>query len=137
MHQLVYSSRSRKNFSASELKSMLETFRAYNASVGVSGILIYSFGRFLQLIEGEKATVEALFASILKDGRHFDIDRINVQLPRRLFQEWSMGYFDLDRDARPTAGFAGRSPNVDIHLIDEATICEMLIYFSETLTRLG
>lgn len=136
MYQLVYSSRDRMGpISGPEFRTMLTGFRAHNQRVGISGLLLHSFGRFLQLIEGERREVDALFARIAKDRRHHDIRRLDLPLPRRLFQNWSMAFMDIEETAHSIPGFAGSAPDIDLHQIDEPTTREMLMCFSDLLTR--
>ncbi len=56
---------------------MLVDFRTNNARVGIRGILVYGFHRFLPLIDGEQEEVDALFAKIERDRRHTDIELIS------------------------------------------------------------
>ena len=47
---------------------MLTEARERNQQLGVTGLLLYKDGDFIQLLEGDKATVKALFQdSIRKD----------------------------------------------------------------------
>lgn len=136
VYQLIYSSRARTSVvHASDLRSMLIDFRAHNARVGITGILLYGFRRFLQLIEGEQEEVDALFARIERDRRHTNIELLDCQLPGRLFGDWSMAFVDLDAAAQSMPGFAGRPPNMDLRLIYEEIAEEMLNFFSVHLAN--
>jgi Sensors of blue-light using FAD len=133
MHQLVYRSRAKRAFSASDLQSMLLRFRSHNARLGITGILLHSWGNFLQLLEGERAQVEDLYAHIAEDPRHIEIAPVDMSLPRRMFADWSMGFVDLSAPARPVSGYAGFPSDLDLREIDHATILELLTFFSEQL----
>jgi len=133
MHQIVYRSTAKRAFSASDLQSMLLRFRSSNARLGITGILLHSWSNFLQVLEGEQAEVEELYARILDDPRHAEIARVDISLPRRLFNQWSMGFLDLSGAARSMSGYAGFPSDIDLNEIDQTTILELLTFFSGAL----
>jgi hypothetical protein len=98
MHELVYTSAARRVMNPSELGAILEHARTNNARLSVSGILLYERGSFIQVLEGDEATVTALFAKIAADPRH---DRVHVltrrTIERASFARWSMGFVSLDQ----------------------------------------
>lgn len=98
--QVVYASRARVVCDAAFLGGLLAKARANNTGLGVSGVLLYHAGAFLQVLEGPPAVVAALYAKIEQDKRH---DRV-VILQRRMvsersFGEWSMGLVKADSRA--------------------------------------
>lgn len=67
--------------------------RARNASLEVTGALVFSGERFAQLLEGSEAGVSTLKASILRDPRHADITTIATETDTtRMFEDWSLLY---------------------------------------------
>jgi len=73
----------------------------------VSGMLLYVDGSFFQVLEGEEATLEALYQKIVADPRHARVTRI-IQEPiaRRDFGQWTMGFVDATTNgATPLEGF--------------------------------
>ena len=131
MYQIVYRSRSKRMLSAADLHSMLTGFRSYNAAHRLTGILLHSWGNFLQLLEGEEADVTEIFRRIQADQRHDKIALIDVTLPGRMFSDWSMAFVDLTELARVAPGFAGFPSDLDLRAIDDATVLELLTFFSE------
>ncbi len=101
--QLGYASAATHPFSDEELVELLTRSRASNARREVSGLLLYHEGSFLQVLEGERSVVEALFDKIGEDPRHTDklllFRRDGVE---RCFDEWTMGFHQL----KPGAGKA-------------------------------
>ena len=57
MLQLIYASAATVRFSVADLKHLLAIARANNESLGVSGMLVFQEGSFLQIIEGEDDAV--------------------------------------------------------------------------------
>lgn len=55
--------------------------------------MLYVRGRIIQVLEGEKEAVEALYERIEQDQRHTDIVRVfSRDITQRLFADWLMGY---------------------------------------------
>lgn len=72
--------------------------RAYNQQQGITGILCYGNGQFLQCIEGEKAKLLALQKSIFADKRHKNIKVLLLQaIDERQFLDWRMRLLFLER----------------------------------------
>ncbi|HTV58020.1 MAG TPA: BLUF domain-containing protein [Verrucomicrobiae bacterium] len=96
MISLVYVSRAAAPFSNLQLVELLEKCRENNESFGVTGILLYKDGRFMQALEGDEDAVRSVMAKISADPRHGDI-AILVMEPalEREFAEWSMGFANL------------------------------------------
>ncbi len=81
----------------SELEKMLEPTRRRNRDLGVTGLLIYSGGHFLQILEGSQDVIEQLFVKIKKDKRHRNVQQLSLlSCEKRLFSKWSMGLLNLD-----------------------------------------
>lgn len=93
---VAYSSDATRPYDEAELRDMLERSRAHNASVGLTGMLVYRDGRFLQVLEGPEAVTKELLARIVKDPRHEHVRFLVTQvIRRRSFAEWTMGYETL------------------------------------------
>lgn len=106
MYYLVYSSLTKTDLEKEELFKILEDSRIKNDSKSISGILIcvnegihpeILDGIFLQVLEGEKENVLELYDNIKNDQRHHSVNIIaeGVHL-ERMFDEWKMGYRDLN-----------------------------------------
>ena len=96
--ELCYYSTPIKRFSEQELRSMLRGARERNLILGVSGLLLYSNDIFLQILEGSREAVNAIFQSISHDSRHNDIAISYVnEITFREFKSWQMAYIsDLE-----------------------------------------
>lgn len=90
---LAYTSVAAVGFQEDELTRILEHSRTHNASVGITGVLLYVRGSFIQVLEGKRAAVEALYECIKKDPRHINVNLLlNRPIVQRLFSNWAMGY---------------------------------------------
>ncbi len=100
MFFLVYLSAAVTWFSSKELRDMLLTCRANNARDGITGMLLYKDGNFMQALEGEEAAVRTLHQRIKADLRHRGLVVIDCgHSPAREFGSWSMAFTDLSANA--------------------------------------
>lgn len=94
--QLVYVSSAKTKFSPAELTALLDQSRQKNARAGLSGILLYHDGNFMQLLEGEEQQVRSTYAHIAQDPRHHGCMILTKnQVAERTFPDWTMGFRDL------------------------------------------
>lgn len=93
MLRVTYLSRESSPFTSRALLDLLEQCRRNNPRWGVTGLLLYGNGTFLQTVEGEQEAVEALLDRIARDPRHTDfrILRREEEALRR-HADWSMGF---------------------------------------------
>lgn len=96
MYYLVYASSAVAPFTKDDLRALLATSRANNAELGVTGMLLYKDGNFMQALEGGELTVRDLYAKIASDPRHKgEIILLQGTTEGRQFPDWSMGFRDL------------------------------------------
>lgn len=105
--QVIYASSATELFEKDELIALLETSRANNHAVDVTGILLYKDGNFLQVLEGPEPAVDTLLARIAKDQRHKRVMVFFRQtIENRDFPHWSMAFRDLkDPELAKLPGF--------------------------------
>lgn len=93
MYYLIYLSAGVNWFSENELTDILEVSNRNNSRNNVTGLLLYSEGNFIQLLEGEEQAVKDTFERISKDQRHKGITTIaSGPIKHRNFPEWAMGF---------------------------------------------
>ncbi|HEY9034951.1 MAG TPA: BLUF domain-containing protein [Pseudomonadales bacterium] len=104
--QLIYLSNSTQFDSNDKLQELLKVARRNNSRLGVTGMLLYHEGTFLQVLEGEEAVVDALYARIKQDDRHRACMKVaRVSVDAREFGNWSMGFQRPEGSLLP--GFSG------------------------------
>lgn len=104
LYRLVYYSEAADGLSLQDVKSIAEKASVKNASLLVSGGLLYCEGKFLQVLEGGIRPVNQLFATILQDHRHKNISLIEFsRIRKRAFEGWEMTlfFFPTSRDFQP------------------------------------
>lgn len=95
----IYTSTGNPDLGTSELAELLRRARVRNESLGITGMLLYSNGSFMQVLEGEPERVDDLYARISADKRHNHVTLIiREPIPGRTFGDWSMGFFEAAAD---------------------------------------
>ena len=94
--RLLYASRLADTESATATESILAQSRNHNPASGITGILCYGGGIFLQALEGGRQQVSALYGHIQKDVRHKDVVLLHYEeIMERRFGGWTMGQVNV------------------------------------------
>ena len=94
--RLLYASRVADPSSSSGTNSILAQSRSHNPACGITGILCYGGGIFLQALEGGRMPVSALYGHIQKDTRHKDVVLLHYEeISERRFGGWTMGQVNV------------------------------------------
>ena len=95
--RLLYASRA-LDTNPSSISTILAQSREYNPSCGITGILCYGGGIFLQAIEGGRLAVSELYGHIQRDKRHKDVALLQFEeITERRFSGWTMGQVNLQK----------------------------------------
>ncbi len=107
MFHLVYTSHARAPYTQEDLIDLLRQSRAHNVKQSITGMLLYLNGKFIQVLEGNKENVQALFERICQNPRHTRVMKVMEGNSRtRLFKDWSMGFKQLtDEDFETITGY--------------------------------
>jgi methanogenic corrinoid protein MtbC1 len=115
---LTYQSRAVSRPSESELEHLVSQARRRNRSLGVTGMLLYENGRFLQTLEGPPAGLSAVWASIRRDERHRDIEVLTEHMvSSRLFTDWDLLLYSRDTDPRRPGRASDLAPHALAHYV--------------------
>ncbi|RYY20651.1 MAG: BLUF domain-containing protein [Sphingobacteriaceae bacterium] len=88
---IIYLSSASMYFQAETLEEMLNGFRIKNETNQITGLMLFSEGSFLQLLEGAEHVLDALIKKIRKDKRHHSVVQIATgTIPNRIFSDWHM-----------------------------------------------
>ena len=131
MFFLVYVSSAVRQFSPSELVDLLANCHENNATLGITGMLLYKDGNFMQVLEGDQEVVRPLYAKIGRDPRHRGLlTLLQGPLAERQFPDWSMGFRDLNApDALSTPGYNEflNTPLMGAEFSSDPTRCQKLL----------
>ncbi len=90
--QLVYLSKRKANCTEEEINKILEACKRNNPDLGVTGILLYSSDKFIQLVEGKNKSIMELYDKIKGDPRHENCVMVSLSpINERSFPSWHMG----------------------------------------------
>jgi hypothetical protein len=93
--RLLYASRA-IDTSPEAIDAILSQSRQHNPECGITGILCYGGGIFLQAIEGGRMAVSELYGHSQKDPRHKDVVLLHYEeIPERRFGGWTMGQVNM------------------------------------------
>lgn len=96
--RLLYVSRAVDANSSNAIDGILEVSRAHNLHNGITGVLCYGGGIFLQAIEGGRTAVNNLYNHIAADDRHQDVVLLHYEeISERRFGGWTMGQVNLSK----------------------------------------
>lgn len=95
MVRLLYASRA-VDTQPEAIETILAQSRQFNPASGITGILCYGGGVFLQAIEGGRNAISDLYGHIQKDARHKEVVLLQYEeITERRFSGWTMGQVNV------------------------------------------
>ena len=95
--RLLYASRA-VNPDPAAIEAILAQSRQHNPASGITGVLCYGNGIFLQAIEGGRSVVSTLYGHIQRDARHTEVELLMFEeISERRFGGWTMGQVNMGR----------------------------------------
>lgn len=92
LSQLVYVSNRKPNCTDAEIGKILDSCKKNNPALDITGVLLYSDTKFIQLVEGESKVIMALYDKIKLDPRHSSPFMISYNpIKEKAFPSWHMG----------------------------------------------
>ena len=90
--RLIYRSRNRLDpEDKADLGAIFLSARSHNRELGVTGALLVTPDSFVQALEGDEATVRALYDRIEKDPRHDEVTVLEADgVTGPVFSRWAM-----------------------------------------------
>lgn len=77
-----------------DLEQILASARRRNSAADITGMLIYYRGEFVQILEGNKKSVENVYEKFIgPDAKHTALNKVHQNtISHRSFNQWSMGF---------------------------------------------
>ena len=99
LYRLVYTSGRMKNCDDQEIQNILQACKRNNPSKNITGVLIHTDKRFIQVLEGKEQDILDVFEKVKKDPRHAGVSlRALNAVKTRAFPNWHMGYKDISTE---------------------------------------
>jgi len=119
LDSIVYVSSALRLLSLDEIGYLLKRARERNREYGITGVLLYIGGNFMQYLEGPKDNLDVIYKIIQEDEQHFGIIMVSREaIEDRQFSDWSMGF-----QTKEVEGYVG-SPS-------ERQLIEMILELPE------
>ena len=107
MHAIAYVSAASWNLPDEQIQRIVSESRRLNALNGITGVLMYCDGNFMQYFEGEEDAVMETFERIRASVSHYQISELmNQPILEREFSDWSMGFSRPDPEEFVELAFA-------------------------------
>lgn len=99
LSQLVYVSNRKPSCTQEEIDKILASCKKNNPALNITGILLYSDTKFIQLVEGDAKVIMQLYDKIKLDSRHSNTMMISYgPIKDKAFPSWHMGTKKLTTD---------------------------------------
>ena len=96
MYTLIYSSGIEPYLGDIDIPSLIYAARQSNVEHKITGILLHINGKFIQVLEGEEASVKKLYEIISRDRRHKNLKiLLEKEIDDRQFDGWDMGFKNI------------------------------------------
>jgi hypothetical protein len=136
--RLLYVSRALDPNDALATQSILDSARAHNMSNGITGILCYGGGIYLQAIEGGRQPLNELYGHIVRDPRHKDVVLLDYEeITERRFGGWTMGQVNLTKLNTSIVLKYSEKPELDPYSVSGAVSLALLEELMQTASIIG
>jgi len=79
--------------------SILEISKANNKKKDITGVLCQGSGLYMQVLEGQRSVINALFSRIMEDKRHKEVELLSMEeINQRRYGHWSMALVQLSKN---------------------------------------
>ncbi len=100
LYRMIYISRAVPGLGYNDLRDIMAKSEVNNSQVGLTGLLCFGNGIFLQILEGGRRAISHTYERILRDPRHHSAELIAFDpVMHREFVEWSMKLVQIDEDS--------------------------------------
>ena len=115
IESLVYVSSATKLLNYEETMYLLKRARERNKEYGITGVLLYIDGNFMQYIEGPKDNLDIIYKIICDDKQHTGIILVSQEtIEDRQFGDWAMAF--QTKDFEGVVGSPGERTLIDMVL---------------------
>jgi Sensors of blue-light using FAD len=135
--RLLYASRA-VNTQPDAIEGILAKSRQFNPASGITGILCYGGGIFLQAIEGGRSAVSELYGHIQQDARHKDVVLLQYEeITERRFSGWTMGQVNMEKINHSILLKYAEKPELDPYSTSGAVSMALLEELMATASIIG
>jgi len=93
LFRLIYASEPAMPLDTAQIEAILATARRNNPRMDITGMLAFDSRAFLQVLEGDRAQLSALYSRLVADTRHRTLHILGMAaIDARDFGGWDMGF---------------------------------------------
>lgn len=134
---IVYISSAKLGLTHGEILNIVADSRINNEKQGLTGLLLFNSGTFMQLVEGEESNVDVLYRKIEKDRRHTDMKLLLKEpITHRNFSNWTMGFKNIEKLKEMNSEFINSFLNEDLNFSVYQKNPYRALRFLETFKRI-
>ena len=120
------------------VEKIMDEGRLHNPQAGITGILCYGGGIFLQALEGGRDAVNELYKHIVQDKRHTRVHLLHYEeISERRFGGWTMGKVDLSKINTSTVLRYSEKPELDPYSVSGKVSLALLEELMVTASIIG
>lgn len=99
LKQIIYTSQSIDKITYQQIEAINHSSVAHNQQYNITGLLLYTDKKFIQIIEGKEKNIDYLFFDRIKNSNfHHSIEIVSESpIIEKRFSSWSMNYFVLEQ----------------------------------------
>ena len=91
MELVAYTSEASAGIDGSDVFGIIAVAARNNINAGLTGVLFFKDGRFFQILEGPRATIDDLLDRLGNDPRHHSLTIVSrMETNQRYFPDWNM-----------------------------------------------
>ena len=136
--RLLYVSRALDPDSLIDVQTIMDSAREHNVSNGITGILCYGGGIYLQALEGGRRQVNELYSHIVKDKRHTEVVLLHYEeITERRFGSWTMGQVNLSKLYTSVILMYSEKPELDPYSVSGGMAIALLEELMRTAFIIG
>jgi hypothetical protein len=93
LHALVYVSTATNLLTLEQIEQLLQRAKVRNLELGITGVLLYDSGNFMQYLEGPLDGLIPVYQRIQHCSLHYGlVELLRWEIAQREFPQWSMGF---------------------------------------------
>jgi hypothetical protein len=129
--RLIYASHCAQPLSPTMVDGLLAQARSNNQARGLTGLMLLDSHCFLQAIEGDRESVNALYAKLIGDPRHRQLLLLDyAPTDQRRFGQWTMGFASAHSAHAAWYLRYGRSTRFEPHALTGPAALGLLLAFA-------
>jgi hypothetical protein len=136
--RLLYASHAVGKVDCAQIQEIMQQSHAHNTQHGITGILCHSDKLYMQVLEGGRDAINALYAKILRDARHTDVVLLNYEeIGERRYAGWTMGQANLSKVNASTLLRFSALPEINPHAMSGKNSLALIDELMATATIVG